>query len=180
MFDTLVPLSLIFSRLAIGLVFAASSLGKIRSFSTFEQAVKNFQILPPQFVRVSAYIFLGGEMTVVALMALGGKLLLMAGFGLAILLLAIFCIALFTVLGRKLQVPCNCFGSSQKPASRADIWRNVGFIACALVGLASLAALPDATVSASLGEIGLLVMMAIVFVALSVYLGEVIEALRVS
>lgn len=178
--DALEPYALTFSRIAMGLVFAASSLGKLRDFPAFERAIKNFQILPRQFVKTCAYVFLGGEIIVLALMILGGRVLLMAGFLAAILLLSVFCIALLTILIRRLQVPCNCFGSSQKPASPADIWRNVGFLACAIVGIASLPALSDATVKMTPGEAGLLGMMALVFVALSVYLGEVLEAFHVS
>jgi hypothetical protein len=178
--DALAPYSLTFSRIAIGLIFAASSLGKIRSFAAFERAVKDFQILPAPFARISSYLFLGGEIMVLLLMPLGGKLLLMFGFLLAILLLSIFCIALLAVLIRRLQVPCNCFSSSQKPVSAADIWRNVGFIICAFVGVVSLTDLSDTTIGVSLLETGLLGIMAVVFVALLVYLGEVIETFRAS
>ena len=178
--DALAPYSLTFARIALGLIFAASSLGKFRDFSAFEQAVENFRVLPRQLVRACAYMFLGGEIVVVGLILLGGKLFLMLGFLLAILLLSVFCIALLTVLVRRLRVPCNCFGSSQKPASPADLWRNVGFLACAFLGVASLTALTDAALIMSLGEAGLLGMMAVVFVALSVYLGEMIEAFRIS
>ena len=125
-------------------------------------------------------MFIGGEFAVLALMILGGESLLLAGYLTAILLLTVFCIALLTVLIRRLQVPCNCFGSSQRPASPADIWRNIGFLACAILGIASLTALPDTVVKMSLGEAGLLGMMALVFVALSISLGEVLEAFRVS
>lgn len=177
--DALALYSLTFSRIAIGLVFAASSLGKIRSFATFEQAVKDFQILPAQSVRASSYIFLAGEIVVLLLMLLDGKLFLLLGFLLAILLLSIFCIALLTVLSKRLQVSCNCFGSSQKPVSPADLWRNIGFLVCAVIGIASLPAFPDTTTNISLLETGLLGMMALVFVALSVYLGEVIEVFRI-
>lgn len=178
--DALAPYALTFSRIALGLVFAASSIGKLRDFPAFEWTVENFRVLPRQFVRASAYMFLGGEIAVLALMIFGGNTFLMAGFLTAIFLLSVFCIALLTVLIRRLQVPCNCFGSSQRPTSPADFWRNVGFLACALLGIVSLAALPDTTVKLSLGEAGLLGMMALVFVALSVSLGEVLEAFRAS
>lgn len=178
--DALISYSLIFSRIVIGLVFVASSLGKIRSFSAFEQAVENFQILPPQFVRACAAVFLGSELVIVVMMFWGGKSLLMIGFLIALILLSVFCIALLAVLIRRLQVPCNCFGSSQRPASSADIWRNVGLITCALMGIAALPALPDATTNISPLETGLLGMMALVFVALSIYLREVIEVFHVS
>lgn len=178
--DVIAPYALTFSRIALGLVFAASSIGKLRDLPAFERTIENFRVLPRRLVRICAYIFMGGEIAVLALMILGGKSLLLAGFLTAALLLSAFCIALFTVLIRRLQVPCNCFGSSQRPASPADIWRNVGFLACATLGVTSLTALPDAAVKMSLGETGLLGMMALVFVALSVSLGEVLEVFRVS
>lgn len=178
--DALAPYALTFSRIAIGLVFAASSLGKLLDFPAFERTVENFRVLPQRLARVCAYVFLGGEIAVLVLMILGGYSLLIAGFLTATLLLSVFCIALFAVLIRRLQVPCNCFGSSRKPSSPADIWRNVGFLACAMLGIASLTALPDAAVKMSLGEAGLLGMMALVFVTLSVSLGEVLEAFRAS
>jgi len=178
--DVLVPQSLIFSRIAIGLVFAVSILGKLRDFPTFEQTVENFRILPQALVKVCAYIFLGGEIAVIGVMVLGNKPLLFAGFLMAILLLAIFCFAILTSLIRSLQVPCNCFGSSQRPASLVDVWRNIVFLACAFVGLTSLLAPPDATVKISLAETGLVGMMAVVFVVLSIYLGEVIEMFHFS
>jgi uncharacterized membrane protein YphA (DoxX/SURF4 family) len=67
----LVPYSLTFTRIAIGLVFAASSVGKLRDFPAFERAVGNFHILPRRFVRLCSRLFLAGEIVVVALMLFG-------------------------------------------------------------------------------------------------------------
>jgi hypothetical protein len=178
--DIFASYALTFSRIALGLIFVASSIGKLRDFSAFERTVENFRVLPRQLAQVCAYVFLGGEIAILALMILGGNSFLMVGFLMAILLLSIFCIALLTVLIRRLQVPCNCFGSSQRPTSPVDIWRNVGFLACAVLGTASLTALPGATTKMTLGESVLLGMMALVFVALSVYVGEVIDSFRAS
>jgi len=177
--DVLPAWALTFSRLALGLIFAASSLGKLRDFPAFERAITNFQILPRQLVRVSAYIFLAGELAVVALLLIGGRLLA-PGLTLAILLLATFCVALLSVRVRRIRTPCHCFGSSRRPVTLFDVWRNVGFILCALLGIWSVSALSDTPMELSLGEIGLLGMMAAGFVALSVSLGEVIELFRTS
>jgi uncharacterized membrane protein YphA (DoxX/SURF4 family) len=66
--DVLAPYALTFSRIALGLVFAASSIGKLRDLPMFARAVENFRVLPRQFVRACAYMFLGGEIAVLALM----------------------------------------------------------------------------------------------------------------
>jgi uncharacterized membrane protein YphA (DoxX/SURF4 family) len=176
----LLPYMLTFSRLAIGFVFTVSSAGKIRNLSTFEKTIANFQILPRQLTRVSAYVLLASELAVVVLLLIGGKLLT-PGFSLAILLLAAFCVALLSVLVRRIQTACHCFGSSQRFVTVYDIWRNAGLIACALAGLASYAWMPIGSKTTMNGiELGLLGLIAIVFVVLCVYLGEIIETLRTS
>src|ERR1700737_4006721 len=124
---------LAFCRVTTGLVFAISSLSKARDIPTFKQAVLGFRLLPQHLSGPLAILFLCGEFTVVLLVTIGGSLLL-SGFVLATLLLLIFCGALASVLARRLQTACNCFGSSEKNVSSADIWRNLGFILCASVG----------------------------------------------
>ncbi|MCS6911014.1 MAG: hypothetical protein NZM11_10705, partial [Anaerolineales bacterium] len=57
-----------FSRLALALAFAASSLGKLRDHAAFEQAVRDFRVLPERLVRPGAYLFLASESAVVVLM----------------------------------------------------------------------------------------------------------------
>lgn len=165
--------------MALGLIFAASSLGKLWDFSAFERAVRDFRVLPERLVRPGAYLFLVGEIAVAALMLAGAEFL-WPGFLLAIFLLSLFCLALLSVLFRGIQTPCACFGLSHRPASLADVWRNVGFLAYALVGVGSLSALSDTPMKLGLAETGLLGMMALVCVALPVYLDEVIELFRIS
>ncbi|MDW8326620.1 MAG: MauE/DoxX family redox-associated membrane protein [Anaerolineales bacterium] len=177
MSETLLFYALTFSRLALALVFAASSLGKLRDFPAFERAVRDFRVLPGRLVRPGAYLFLASEIAVVALM-LAGAGLLWPGFLLAIVLLSLFSLALVMVLLRGIETACACFGSSRRPVSPADVGRNVGFLACAVVGLGSLSALSDAPVNVGPAEIGLLGMMALVCVAFLVYLGEVLAAFR--
>lgn len=121
---------LAFCRVAIGLVFAISSLSKVRNLGQFQQAIASFRLLPQCLSQLTALLFLCGEFAVVLLVAFGGPLLF-PGFALAILLLLLFCVALASVLIRRLQTACNCFGSSEKPVTPVDIWRNVGFLLCA-------------------------------------------------
>lgn len=178
-FDGLWIYLLIFSRLALGLMFIASVSLKLRDPPAFETTIENFKILPRQFTKLSAYLFLAGEAAVVVLMIVGGTLLPTA-FLAAIFLLSLFTIALLFVLWKGIQTSCACFGSSQRPVSSADVWRNVGFLVCACIGFLSLNSLPTAGIKIGLGEAGLLGMMAVVFVVLSVYLRDVIELFRFS
>lgn len=128
---------LAFCRVAIGLVFAISSIGKIRDIARFQQTIWEFRVLSRGVSNLAALLFLGGEMAVVLLLLLGGAFLL-PGFVLAILLLLLFCGALASVLGRNLSLSCNCFGASQKPVTVMDIWRNLGFLLSAVGGCALL------------------------------------------
>lgn len=180
MLTVLLPYLLTFSRITVSFVFAASSISKMRNLPAFKLALTNFQILPRQLVRISAFVFLAGELAVVVLLLIGGKLLT-PGFTLAILLLAVFCVALLSVLVRRIQTPCHCFGSSQRSVTVYDVWRNVGFITCALAGLSSYSSIPSGSKITLNGmELGLLGLIAIVFVVICIYLDEIIEMFRVT
>ncbi len=124
---------LIFCRVVIGLVFLISGVSKIMHLPQFKQAITNFRILPGQLSGIAAQLCLVGEFSVVALIVAGGSFLL-PGFLLAVMLLTIFCGALAWVLARKLRTSCNCFGPNVQSVTVSDLWRNAGFIGCALVG----------------------------------------------
>src|ERR1051326_7881489 len=124
---------LAFCRIATGLVFAFSGMGKARDFSQFKTTIANFRLLPRPLHAPAAFFFLSAEFAVVVLVALGEPLLPF-GFGLAILLLLLFCGALASVLARGLRTACNCFGTSKQPVTVADVWRNLGLVLCAALG----------------------------------------------
>jgi len=128
---------LAFCRVVIGLVFIVSSISKALNISKFRQTIISFGLLPRSLTGIAAILFLCCEFAVAGLAAIGGEFLL-PSFLLAIILLLIFCGALASVLVRRLRTPCNCFGSSEKPISIGDVWRNVGFILCALGGCVAL------------------------------------------
>jgi len=121
--------------------------------------------------------FLCSEFAVVLLVTIGGPLLL-SGFARATLLLLIFCGALASVLARRLQTACNCFGSSEKNVSSADIWRNLGFILCASVGCGALTWTRDASISPGGIEWLLASLGALVFVLIWIQLGEIVQLFR--
>lgn len=165
---------LAFCRIAIGLVFGISFLSKIINIPTFEQTITNFHILPEQLNRVAALLFLGGELAVSLLVAVGG-LFLIPGFLLSIALLLLFCGALVSVLCRKIQTSCNCFGSTEKPVAVTDVWRNAGFIVCALIGCGALVSPNNAEGHLGLADWGLLGLGAALFVALWLNLSEIVQ-----
>lgn len=127
---------LVFCRVVIGLVFLVSSFSKVLNLAQFRQAISSFNLLPKSISGITALLVLCGEFTVTGLMAIGGFLLL-PGFLLALILLLIFSGALISVLVRRFQTTCNCFGPSKKPVRIADVWRNLGFILCTIAGCAT-------------------------------------------
>jgi len=168
---------LAFCRVVIVLVFAISSFSKVRDIPKFKQAILGFHLLPRHLSGPIALLFLYGEFAVVLLTLIGGPFLLPA-FALATLLLLIFCAALASVLARRLQTACNCFGSSEKSVSSADIWRNLGFILCATVGCGVLTWTRDAHVSLNSIEWLLASLGALVFVLIWIQLGEIVQLFR--
>lgn len=166
-----------FCRVAIGLVFAISSITKARNMTQFQQAIVDFQLLPRKLSKLAAFLFLGGEIAVVLFIILGGSLLL-PGFSLAILLLLIFCAALASVLIRKMRTSCNCFGSNKKPVTAVDIWRNAGFLLCAAGGCEALIWLRGAQESLQAIAWLPIALGAAVFVMIWVQLGEIVQLFR--
>lgn len=164
---------LAFCRVAIGLVFLFSGMGKLRDLSHFQRTITHFRLLSAPMSSPISLLFVSAEVAVVLLVALGGRFLL-PGFLLALLLLLIFVGALISVLVRQIQTPCNCFGNNEKPVTQADIWRDIAFLLCALGG----------SVSAS-GRMGLeqleLLMwlliggMAIIFVLTASFLDDIVQ-----
>jgi uncharacterized membrane protein YphA (DoxX/SURF4 family) len=163
---------LAFCRVAVGLVFAVSSIGKVRDIVQFQKTIRSFEIIPAKLDKLASMLFLSCEFVVVILVTLGGSLLFL-GFLLAFCLLLLFCIALLSVLARKIQTSCNCFGASKKPVSLFDVWRNVGFILCTLGGCLALTWAKDAHSFLSPLEWALPAIGAGIFVLIWSQLGEI-------
>lgn len=167
---------LAFCRVVMGLVFLVSSIGKARDLDLFRQTIRTFHILPPALSGVGAIAFICGEFAVVAVIVIGGPLL-MPGFLLAAGLLVLFSIALVSVLLRRIRTSCNCFGTSAKAVSPFDVWRNVGFILCALVG-GALTWTKDTQENLSLPGWMLSGLGAVVFVVIWLQLREIAQFFR--
>ncbi len=170
---------LAFCRMVTGLVFAFSSISKARDLSQFTATIANFRLLPRSLHAPAAFLFLGGEFAVAVLTALGGQALPL-GFGLASVLLLLFCGALASVLARGLHTSCNCFGASKRPVTSADIWRNLGLLLCAAGGWSAF--LWTRGTRESLGAVEWLLVMlgSLAFVLIWTQLGEIAQLFRQS
>lgn len=166
-----------FCRLTTGLMFAWSFVGKLRDFRAFEQAIIRFKLLPSWLYRPATVLFLGAELGVVFMMLLGEPLL-MWGFLLAALLLTVFSIALVSVLVRKLNISCNCFGPSEKLVTSYDIIRNIGFLVCALGGWGAALTSQKDLVSFGIVEWGLALVVAVIFITVWTQVKEIVQLFR--
>lgn len=165
---------LAFCRIALGLVFLFSSVGKIRHVRTFVQTIQSFRLLPASLDTPAAVLFLGGEGIVVVCLGIGNSFLL-PGFGLALLLLLIFSSALASVIARNIPTSCNCFGTSEKEITRTDLWRNAGLILCALGGCADLSWEGGAQETLSLAAWVMTGLAALAFVIVWLQLQEIVS-----
>ena len=98
---------LVFCRVTIALTFLISSISKAFDLKHFRRAIDAFGILEYKYISPTALFLLSSEVIIALCMILGGRLLL-PGFFLAMVLLFLFCIALTSVLVRKISLSCNC------------------------------------------------------------------------
>lgn len=171
---------LAFCRSVIALVFAYSFIGKVSNPSAFERTINSFGMIPKRFSKSAALLFLCCEIAVFILVVapIGSSILQTVGFGLAALFLLLFSATLASALARSIRTTCNCFGSSEKPVSWYDVWRNVGFILCAAAGWVALNRLEGKHIELGLVEWGAAVFGAAIFVAVWVNVRDIVELLR--
>ncbi len=170
---------LLFAAITTALAFALSSAGKATSLAAFERAISDLRLVPQRLTHPLALTVLAAEITVVALIVLGGIVpgtaFLRAGFLLALALLVLFTAVLLSALARRLSTSCACFGSTTKPVSSWDVVRNGGLLLCAGAGYwsagAPLAVLP-------LAEWGVVAVLAVIFVLIWVQLAEIAQVFK--
>src|SRR5579875_2803242 len=91
---------LAFCRVAIGLVFLFSAVGKLRDLSQFQQTITNFRPLPVLLSRPTSLLFASTDVTILVLCA-RGCICILPVFLLALLLLLIYAGALMPVRMRQ-------------------------------------------------------------------------------
>jgi hypothetical protein len=164
-------LLLAWCRLVLGGVFALSLVGKLRNIRAFRQAIANFRLLPEGLIGLASVLVVGGEFLIVMGSTLGDRWLFPT-FLLAALVLVVFSGAMASVLVRQIRTTCQCFGASDKPVGKADLWRNSGVVLCALGGCALLLWSPSEHTHLPMLAWFLTAMLSAAFVALWFRIGD--------
>lgn len=120
-------------RFILGLTFLVSFYRKATDFEEFEYSFDGFQIVPTNLIRPAAYLVLASELALLGLLILGGDWLIVA-FPTALMMLLIFTLAMLSVVVRKIENPCSCFGATDNLISGYDVLRNIGFMLWAGIG----------------------------------------------
>ena len=159
-----------FCKIVVAIVFALSCFSKFRDFSQFIETIRNFRLLPPFIIPFSASLFLSSELLVIVLLFTWPFMAFLLGAS----LLLIFSVALATVLMRKIQTPCHCFGHSKQLISSIDFIRNFGFLLCTGSGL-WIASKPAFATELSPLNMGIIFFAALAFVLIWTQIGEIYE-----
>ncbi|MFD8496967.1 MauE/DoxX family redox-associated membrane protein [Amycolatopsis sp. NPDC059657] len=117
-------------------VFLFAVLGKARgraAFNEFVRSIQGLRLTPRKWSAHVAALVVAAEAVVVVLLAVPGTVV--AGFGLAALLLIGMTGAIVVAIGTGRQAPCRCFGASVTPLGTAHVVRNLILLATAAGGL---------------------------------------------
>jgi hypothetical protein len=113
----------VFCRWLTGLAFAVSAIGKARGLGAFRSTIAELGVLPARLAPRAAIVTIIAEGLVVVLVA-AGDVLAVAGFALALVLLALFSVVLGAAVRKNADISCNCFGPSERRVSWYDVARN--------------------------------------------------------
>ncbi|MFD4374099.1 MauE/DoxX family redox-associated membrane protein [Streptomyces sp. NPDC058486] len=126
-------------RCVVTVVFAASALGKARAPGEFRAAVRDMRLVPGRLTGAVAVAVPVLEAVLAA--AVWIPALTAGAFALSFGLVAVFTLALASVLRRKIDTSCSCFGTSRTRVGPAHLVRNAVLLGATAAGfLASLAA----------------------------------------
>ncbi|MEU7487005.1 MauE/DoxX family redox-associated membrane protein [Streptomyces sp. NPDC042319] len=123
-------------RCLVGVVFLISSLSKLgpSSHREFRASLRAMRLLPDRLTAPAAVCVVSGELGLVICLAAPSRLLVVAGFAVAGLLLLVFSGAIAVLLRRGNNRPCRCFGSSATALAPHHVLRNVLLAAAAATG----------------------------------------------
>ena len=126
----------IFCRAVVGLVFAASVMGKVTGRERFKAFVTWVAEMPlpltnrPQTIAVLVVMT---EAAIVVTVTISATAQL--GLILAALILGLFATSTFVLVRRGIRTPCLCFGRSTSPMSMEHVYRDLLVLAIAIAGL---------------------------------------------
>jgi uncharacterized membrane protein YphA (DoxX/SURF4 family) len=122
------------ARWVLGLVFIAASLPKLNTPADFALAVYRYQILPSEFINLTAILLPVTELVAGLALILWPRMRQGANL-LLLLMLVVFTIAIASTMYRGIDVACGCF--SVNPKSGHINWlnmaRNLGLIALCFI-----------------------------------------------
>jgi uncharacterized membrane protein YphA (DoxX/SURF4 family) len=98
------------ARIAIGLVFVFSAIGKLRDVRGFVKGVVDYQVLPAPLATAYGFLVVPAEAFVGVSFIAGWQV--GAGAAVALLLLISFFIAVSINLRRQRDLACHCFGAN--------------------------------------------------------------------
>ena len=126
-------------ELALGFVFGASAVAKLRNPARFVQVVIGYDIFSERVSRAAGPLLIASE-TVLTLALIFGSVPTIS-LGASAALLCLFLVATLITLRRGRSIACGCFGEAEEQVSATTV-RRVGFLlAGAVTGLiVSLAA----------------------------------------
>ncbi|MGK5556157.1 MauE/DoxX family redox-associated membrane protein [Actinomadura kijaniata] len=117
----------------IGLVFAVSAFTKLRDRAGFVRSVPDLApALPARLLGPLAHSVIVLEAAVPVLLAVPATRTL--GFGVALVLLTAFTVAIAGALRRGRRAPCRCFGASAAPLGPRHLARNGVLLTAAATG----------------------------------------------
>ncbi len=128
------PLFIWLARLAVGGLFLAACLAKIRDPEAFALAVNRYRILPGEFVNLVAVFLPWLELTSGLALVAGSRRWRAAGAFFITGMLLVFTVAIALNLVRGIEASCGCF-TTRADAAVSDHWnllRNASLIALSL------------------------------------------------
>lgn len=174
MLNEVTPFILAFCRITVGITFLISFVGKVGNIHLFYKTILNIDVLPGKTAKPIAFVVLGLELFVFCSMLLGNGVL-DYGFLIAILMLIAFTSALISVLKRKIYMPCNCFGTGNKPIAPYDVARNIIIIICSSTGFLISATFTDIRMVLEWPEWGLVFLAATTFTVMLLGLRDLVD-----
>jgi len=116
----------------IAVVFAASSVSKLRDFRGFARSVPVLVPMPARWVRPVSVAVVVAEASTAVLVVVPATAA--AGFVLASGLLLAFTAAIAASLRRGQRAPCRCFGAADTPVGPRHLARNTVLVCFAVLG----------------------------------------------
>jgi methylamine utilization protein MauE len=127
------PVIVLIARFALGALFVAGAVDKLKDVGAFERALAGYRLVPETFERAAAWAIAAVEVPI----GIGAFAQQPAALLAAVALLAVYAAAIGVnlVRGRRF-IDCGCGGAAQ-PLSGGLVVRNVALIAVGMIALAA-------------------------------------------